>query len=741
MSQPAARSTQHTGRLACGSTRVDPFARKPQRNHPTSQGGGEGPTGVYVQWGSKPHITHGKGAILPLTVPCHRAIEVRAANPYRHTGDPSRRTRPPGVPPTRRGDPLWGAGPGVQTPPVRRESAQAALRPPHKWKHCIFVFNHKGELVYRMCNKGYGKSELCSPEGITFHPERSILYIADTGNNRIQILEKDGTYLDSIGPKNKNTGDTVKFRKTGPSKLNQPTDVAVTIMHVVVADSGNHKIKIFNHDGQILQSIGGIGTTKGLFRSPEVLKIDDKGYIIVGDAGNGRVQIFSPEGKFLQVLGDKNTQGYKFAWVSDFGWCLSTVGDAQRRQSTPYPLVAFTRRIQRELASKGAENAQWKRSSFHPLNTVSLAGILRQQAARSGSGLLASRSQDNCERLLFYLLTMSSDLNSILVAEDSSHFGRQGARFGGPALTGDLIDKDPDKSPSRPQALQAGKLLERIIATRIVQQLSRSDPNILEDQYEFRESRSTINAIRWILTEGLHREGGGGVALVISLNVVNVFNLPCPYSTRLLLGIPQGSILGPLLWIIIYNVVIFSIPSSPPEVTAQKTEAMFIHGFRKVPPPAQVIVGSVSITVGDLKYPYLKYRLTQVFTRRNCFVEYLCRIEKKSTTHCHHYVVIRDSAQHTLDICPTWTELRGVLVEKVGPDFSPPCPHEGYAEAANTLHRMYDKYSIIECELVVYVLDYIVHAALNDKYIYIKKNIPLKNYLFSNLFISSSLSL
>ncbi|EGI68903.1 Protein lin-41 [Acromyrmex echinatior] len=95
-----------------------------------------------------------------------------------------------------------------------------------------------------MCNKGYGKSELCSPEGITFHPERSVLYIADTGNNRIQILEKDGTYLDSIGPKNKNTGDTVKFRKTGPSKLNQPTDVAVTIMHVIVADSGNHKIKV-----------------------------------------------------------------------------------------------------------------------------------------------------------------------------------------------------------------------------------------------------------------------------------------------------------------------------------------------------------------------------------------------------------------------------------------------------------------------------------------------------------------
>ncbi|KAL0129783.1 hypothetical protein PUN28_001797 [Cardiocondyla obscurior] len=187
-----------------------------------------------------------------------------------------------------------------------------------KWKHCIFVFDHKGELVRRMCVKGHNESELYSPEGIAFHPERSVLYVADTGNNRIQILEKNGSYLDSIGPKGKSARGTVRFRRTSPaaSQLNQPTDVAVTTTCVAIADSGNHKVKIFNHDGQILQSIGGIGTAKGLFRSPEIITIDAKGYIIVGDAGNGRVQIFSPEGKFLRILGAKKTRGHKFAWIS-----------------------------------------------------------------------------------------------------------------------------------------------------------------------------------------------------------------------------------------------------------------------------------------------------------------------------------------------------------------------------------------------------------------------------------------
>jgi len=113
-----------------------------------------------------------------------------------------------------------------------------------KWKHCIFVFDHKGEFVRRMCNRGQGESELRSPEGIVFHPERSVLYVADTGNNRIQILEKDGTYLDSIGPKKRKAKGVVRIYKIGPSQLNQPTDVAVTTTRIAVADSGNHEIKV-----------------------------------------------------------------------------------------------------------------------------------------------------------------------------------------------------------------------------------------------------------------------------------------------------------------------------------------------------------------------------------------------------------------------------------------------------------------------------------------------------------------
>jgi len=57
----------------------------------------------------------------------------------------------------------------------------------------------------------------------------------------------------------------------------------------------------------------------------------------------------------------------------------------------------------------------------------------------------------------------------------------------------------PEDLPSsyRPICLldEAGKILERIIADRLVRQLSRIGPDLSEEQYGFRGGRSTIDAI------------------------------------------------------------------------------------------------------------------------------------------------------------------------------------------------------------------------------------------------------
>jgi len=62
------------------------------------------------------------------------------------------------------------------------------------------------------------------------------------------------------------------------------------------------------------------------------------------------------------------------------------------------------------------------------------------------------------------------------------------------------------------------------------------------------------------------------------------------------------------------------------------------------------------------------------------------------------------------------------------------------SDAANTLYKISDKNSIIECELyiIVYGLDYIVHTALHNKCMLKNIFFSFKIILFSIIFATSS---
>jgi len=76
-----------------------------------------------------------------------------------------------------------------------------------------------------------------------------------------------------------------------------------------IARGATSRISKFSPDGKFLKSWGKIGTKHGEFRTPHALVFDSKGRLWVADRGNHRIEIFDQEGNYLESR-------YQFSRVS-----------------------------------------------------------------------------------------------------------------------------------------------------------------------------------------------------------------------------------------------------------------------------------------------------------------------------------------------------------------------------------------------------------------------------------------
>ncbi|XP_063366247.1 uncharacterized protein LOC134654701 [Cydia amplana] len=74
----------------------------------------------------------------------------------------------------------------------------------------------------------------------------------------------------------------------------------------------------------------------------------------------------------------------------------------------------------------------------------------------------------------------------------------------------------------------------------------------------------------------------------------------------------------------------------------------------------------------DRDHGPMTFRVTQVLSGHGCFGRYLCRLGREPTPICHECGAAEDTGQHTLAVCPAWTEQRATLVAVVGHDLSLP---------------------------------------------------------------------
>ena len=144
--------------------------------------------------------------------------------------------------------------------------------------------------------------------GDFFHPcgmsqlSNGHLVVADQRNNRVQILEENGSFVQMFG----NEG-------TGIREFKSPGDVAVDGEdNILVLDTKNDRIQMFTADGRFKKILGGSGSGAGEFLKPQAITISPTGEIVVADSGNNRVQVLLPDGRYSHMFGREGSGDGEF---------------------------------------------------------------------------------------------------------------------------------------------------------------------------------------------------------------------------------------------------------------------------------------------------------------------------------------------------------------------------------------------------------------------------------------------
>ena len=146
---------------------------------------------------------------------------------------------------------------------------------------------------------------MVSPEGE--------VYVADFYNDRVVVFDSEGNYQRVIGVSG----------RVLPGRLHYPTDLAWVDGRLVVADAYNNRIQVFTPDGDPVSRWGGFlgsgipGSSPGSFRVATGVATDSAGHIYVADFENHRVQIFDDEGELLSVFGSQGGGVGEFERPSD----------------------------------------------------------------------------------------------------------------------------------------------------------------------------------------------------------------------------------------------------------------------------------------------------------------------------------------------------------------------------------------------------------------------------------------
>ncbi|MFW6183324.1 MAG: flippase activity-associated protein Agl23 [Chloroflexota bacterium] len=180
---------------------------------------------------------------------------------------------------------------------------------------------------------GVSEETLSRPRNMTTGPDGN-LYVLDSGNHRVVVFDSEGQHLRDWGEQG-----------TAQGEFNEPWGIAVDESFVYVADTWNHRVQKFTLQGDFVATLGQSGSVAdmgqdsgGYFFGPRSVLLMPNNQLLITDTGNHRLQLFDRDGGLIRVVGQMG---------ADPGQFNEPVGLAQGADGSVYLADTWNARVQR----------------------------------------------------------------------------------------------------------------------------------------------------------------------------------------------------------------------------------------------------------------------------------------------------------------------------------------------------------------------------------------------------------
>lgn len=169
----------------------------------------------------------------------------------------------------------------------------------------IQKFSVKGEFIASAGTKGSGPLKFNRPCDVAFNTINKKLYVLD--HTCVQVLKTDLSYITCFGKSGRGKGE-----------FDAPHGIACDNFGMVyVADTGNNRILLFTSGGKFLKAFGKRGNLEGELASPVAIAVGVDGSVYVCEKDNQRISVFTRNGgRFLSFL-KREADDCKFECLND----------------------------------------------------------------------------------------------------------------------------------------------------------------------------------------------------------------------------------------------------------------------------------------------------------------------------------------------------------------------------------------------------------------------------------------